>query len=45
MLTKEQLHEKLKQSVLFLDGATGSNLQKMGMPRGCCSEEWILANS
>ena len=44
MLTKEQLHEKLKQSVLFLDGATGSNLQKMGMPRGCCSEEWILAN-
>ena len=44
MLTKEQLHEKLNQGVLLLDGATGSNLQKMGMPRGCCSEEWILAN-
>jgi 5-methyltetrahydrofolate--homocysteine methyltransferase len=30
--------------VLFLDGATGSNLQKAGMPRGCCTEEWILAH-
>ena len=30
MLTKEQLHEKLNHGVLLLDGATGSNLQKMG---------------
>ena len=44
MLTREQLHKKLNAGVLLLDGATGSNLQKMGMPRGCCSEEWILAN-
>ena len=44
MLTKEQFHEKIAAGVRFLDGATGSNLQKMGMPRGCCSEEWILAN-
>ena len=44
MLTREQLQEKLNQNILILDGATGSNLQKMGMPRGCCSEEWILAN-
>ena len=44
MLTKEQLHEKIAAGVLLLDGATGSNLQKVGMPRGCCSEEWILAN-
>ncbi len=28
----------------LLDGATGSNLQKAGMPRGCCSEQWILDN-
>lgn len=27
-----------------MDGATGSNLQKMGMPKGCCTEEWILSN-
>ena len=44
MFTKEQLHEKIKNGLRFLDGATGSNLQKAGMPRGCCSEEWILAN-
>ena len=44
MLTREQFHEKIKNGLRFLDGATGSNLQKAGMPRGCCSEEWILAN-
>lgn len=42
MLTKEQLHEKISSGVRFLDGATGSNLQKAGMPRGCCTEQWIL---
>ena len=44
MLTKEQFHNILTSGPILLDGATGSNLQKMGMPRGCCSEEWILAN-
>ena len=43
MLTKEELSVYFRNTVL-LDGATGSNLQKMGMPRGCCTEEWILAN-
>lgn len=43
MFTKEQLAACFQKTVL-LDGATGSNLQKMGMPRGCCTEEWILAN-
>lgn len=42
MLTKEQLHEKIANGLRFLDGATGSNLQKAGMPRGCCAEAWIL---
>ena len=44
MLTSAQFHKELAQGVCLLDGATGSNLQKMGMPRGCCTEEWILAN-
>ena len=44
MLTKEQFTDILSQGPLLLDGATGSNLQKAGMPRGCCTEEWILAN-
>lgn len=43
MLTREELQKKLTTSTLLLDGATGSNLQKMGMPKGCCTEEWILA--
>ena len=42
MLTKEQFHKKISAGLRFLDGATGSNLQKAGMPRGCCTEEWIL---
>ena len=44
MLTKEEFHQLLEKRPLLLDGATGSNLQKAGMPRGCCTEEWILAN-
>ncbi len=43
MLTKEEFLSRAQKPIL-LDGATGSNLQKMGMPRGCCTEEWILAN-
>lgn len=27
--------------IVILDGATGSNLQKMGMPAGICVEKWI----
>ena len=29
---------------LILDGATGTGLQKRGMPAGCCTEEWVLAH-
>ena len=43
MLTRKELSAFFEKTVL-LDGATGSNLQKAGMPRGCCTEEWILAN-
>ena len=42
MLTKEEFHTLLSSGPLLLDGATGSNLQKAGMPRGCCTEQWIL---
>ena len=44
MLTREEFHNLLANGPLLLDGATGSNLQKMGMPKGCCTEEWVLAN-
>ena len=42
MLTKEQFHKKLKNGFMLLDGATGSNLMKAGMPRGCCTERWVM---
>ncbi len=44
MLTRDEFHNFLRGGVCILDGATGSNLMKVGMPRGCCTEEWILAN-
>ncbi len=39
MLTKEQFKTLCP---MILDGATGTGLQKAGMPRGCCTEAWIL---
>ena len=42
MIKKEAFYRLLEQKPLILDGATGSNLQKAGMPRGCCTEQWIL---
>ncbi len=42
MLTKEELHQKFSEGFTLLDGATGSNLRNAGMPRGCCTEQWIL---
>ena len=44
MITKEAFSQLCNHGPVLLDGATGSNLMKAGMPRGCCTEEWILAN-
>ena len=44
MITKEAFSQLCSHGPVLLDGATGSNLMKAGMPRGCCTEEWILAN-
>ena len=32
----------IENRVVVLDGATGTNLQKAGMPTGVCPEQWIL---
>ncbi len=42
MLTREEFQEKVRHGLRFLDGATGSNLMKAGMPRGVCTEQWVL---
>ena len=41
-MKKEELYRLLENGPVFLDGATGSNLQKAGMPTGVCPEQWIL---
>ncbi len=43
-MTKKDFSDRLECGKLILDGATGSNLQKCGMPAGVCPEEWILEN-
>ena len=42
MLSAAEFRSLLKNGPLILDGATGSNLMKMGMPRGGSTEQWIL---
>lgn len=44
-MTKQEWKELTKKSKIILDGATGSNLQKRGMPAGVCPEEWILGHA
>ena len=41
-MKREELYQRLEEGPLILDGATGSNLQKAGMPAGVCPEQWIL---
>lgn len=40
-MTKHEFQKRIEQGLLILDGATGSNLMKAGMPRGVCTEQWI----
>ena len=44
MLTIQEFRRRLQEGLRFLDGATGSNLRAAGMPRGCVTEEWVLAH-
>lgn len=41
-MTRKQFREMIESRVVVLDGATGTNLQKAGMPTGVCPEQWIL---
>ena len=42
-MTKQEF-QALTQNVVILDGATGSNLMTAGMPKGICTEEWVLSH-
>ena len=43
-MTKQEFQELVKRGTVLLDGATGSNLMKAGMPRGVCTEQWVCEN-
>ena len=36
-MTKQEFQNLVSQGPLILDGATGSNLMKAGMPKGVCT--------
>ncbi len=41
---KKTFQQLIKEKIVILDGATGTNLQMRGMPQGVCPEQWILEN-
>ncbi|MBQ0028712.1 MAG: homocysteine S-methyltransferase family protein [Lachnospiraceae bacterium] len=41
-MTKAEFRELInKKGIVYLDGATGSNLQMRGLPQGVCPEYWM----
>ena len=43
-MTRADFRELLEKRIVFIDGATGTELQKRGMPAGVCPEKWIIDN-
>ena len=41
-MTRDEFRRLTEQGAVLLDGATGTNLQKAGMPVGVCPEQWTL---
>lgn len=41
-MTKAEFENWTGGKIIYLDGATGSNLVQAGMPSGVCPEQWIL---
>lgn len=41
-MTRQEFSALVQAGTVLLDGATGSNLMRAGMPRGVCAEAWIV---
>ncbi|MDK2800188.1 MAG: 5-methyltetrahydrofolate--homocysteine methyltransferase [Clostridiales bacterium] len=41
-MNREAFKKYLQENIMILDGATGTQLQKKGMPRGVCPEQWVI---
>ncbi|MFH1078834.1 MAG: homocysteine S-methyltransferase family protein [Pseudomonadota bacterium] len=42
MTKKQRINRLLRNKIVILDGAMGTELQKRGMPPGVCPEAWII---
>lgn len=41
-MTRDEFSALCRAGTVLLDGATGTNLIRAGMPRGVCTEAWVL---
>ena len=41
-MQKQDFQKLIEHGPVILDGATGANLMKAGMPKGVCTEKWVL---
>lgn len=44
-MNRNEFRQLLETRTVFIDGATGTELQKRGMAAGVCPEKWIIENS
>ena len=43
-MTRQELIRLAEQKIIRLDGATGTELIKRGLPPGVCPESWCIQN-
>ncbi len=43
-MTRQAFKELFHKGMVFLDGATGTQMHKSGMPSGACPEKWAVEN-
>ncbi len=44
LATRKEFHTLAQTRPIFLDGSTGSELVKRGLPAGACPEQWVIEN-
>lgn len=43
-MNKKEFRKLIQEQIVILDGATGTELHKRGLPKGECPEKWIIDN-
>jgi 5-methyltetrahydrofolate--homocysteine methyltransferase len=43
-MTRQDIKERFNKGLVVLDGATGTQMHKSGMPSGACPEKWAAMN-